>query len=146
MNAVEFRDLVNTVADAWNEADTVSAADCFADDAIYMEPPDRHFFQGRVQLLALFSMLHPGNNMQWHHIWFDEQSQVGAGEFTFAHDQVHGVAIIEVEEQKIKLWREYQWHGHMSWQRFIAHENKTFQCTIDNSPFLLLHETVIPGH
>lgn len=132
MTSSEFYCLLTTVAESWNEADVVRAVDCFTDDAIYMEPPDRHFFQGRAQLIRLFATLSPGKNMEWHHIWFDERSQVGAGEFTFAQGQAHGVAVIEVEEGKIKLWREYQWHGDMPWVRFLTHESKTFQCTIEH--------------
>lgn len=121
-----------TIAQAWNEADTVMATNCFTVDGIYMEPPDRHFFQGQDQLSALFATLVPGNNMEWHYIWFDEQSQMGAGEFTFACGQAHGVAVIEIENEKIKLWREYQWHGHMPWSEFTAYKNKNFQYTIEN--------------
>lgn len=132
MKTSEFRHLVLTVAQAWNEADTDKAVNCFTTDAIYMEPPDRHFFQGHTQLWTLFSTLRPGNNMKWHHIWFNEQSQIGAGEFTFAEDQAHGAAIIEVEEGKIKLWREYQWHGRLSWAQFVDPENKTFDYTFKN--------------
>ena len=132
MNTSEFRCLMITIAEAWNEADPIKAVSCFAEDAIYMETPDRHFFEGRDQLLALFATLRPGNNMQWHYIWFDEPSQVGAGEFTFAECQAHGAAIIEVEGERIRLWREYQWHGQMPWEQFVAVQNKTFQCTIES--------------
>ncbi len=132
MNVSEFRKLMITVAQAWNEADAVRATNCFTEDGIYMEPPDCHFFQGHDQLFVLFATLVPGNNMEWHHIWFDEQSQVGAGEFTFASGQAHGVAVIEIENGKIKSWREYQWHGNMPWSQFTAYKNKVFHCTIEN--------------
>lgn len=132
MNSSEFRVLLTTVAQAWNEADTKKALNCFTDDAIYMEPPDRHFFQKRTELEVLFDTLYPGNNMKWHSIWFDEKTQNGAGEYTFGMDQTHGVAVIEMEHGRIKLWREYQWYGAMSWEDFINHENKRFDCTVEN--------------
>lgn len=97
-----------------------------------MEPPDRHFFETHAELEILFDTLCPGNNMEWHHIWFDEETQTGVGEYTFGMNQTHGVAVIKLEQGQIKLWREYQWHGLMSWEDFTNFENKTFDCTVKN--------------
>jgi hypothetical protein len=41
LSAEGFRRLLDTVAAGWNEGDARRAADCFADDAVYLEPPDR---------------------------------------------------------------------------------------------------------
>ena len=134
MNTQEFIELLNTIAKAWNKADAVRAIECFTEDAIYMEPPDQHFFQGREQLLALFRTLSPNDNWQWHNIWFDEKSQTGAGEFTFAKDQAHGVAVIEIDGGRVKLWREYQWHGQMPWDQFADWKNRKYKYTFANYP------------
>lgn len=130
MNAVGFRELLTAVSQAWNEADTNRALTYFTEDAIYMEPPDRHYFRGHAELKMLFDTLCPGDNMKWHGSWFDAETQSGAGEFTFGTNQTHGVAIIELDEDQIKLWREYQWHGLMPWADFINPEHKMFEYTV----------------
>jgi hypothetical protein len=43
----DFVRLMNTVADGWNEGNAQKAADCFADNAVYAEPPDRQLYVGR---------------------------------------------------------------------------------------------------
>ena len=40
-NLEEFRQLMQTVADGWNEGDAHKAADCFSQDAVYVEPLPR---------------------------------------------------------------------------------------------------------
>ena len=41
MTSAEFRHLLEMLADAWRRGDARAAADCFAEDAVYTEPPDR---------------------------------------------------------------------------------------------------------
>ena len=74
------------LAHGWNEGDARKAADCFAENAVYSEPPDKQLYRGRDALFKFFG----GNEgrrramkMTWHHLIFDEQKQIGAGEFTF---------------------------------------------------------------
>ena len=115
------------VADSWNKGDARKAADCFAEDAIYSEPPDKQLYKGRAELFKFFG----GNEgrksamkMTWHHLVFDEEKQVGAGEFTFEFgSKVHGVAMVKVAEGKISRWREYWYESDLDWEKFIG-ENK----------------------
>ena len=46
-NIAEFQQLMNTVATAWNTGQAKLAADCFSQDAIYTEPPDKQVYVGR---------------------------------------------------------------------------------------------------
>jgi len=122
-----FERLMQLVADSWNKGDARKAADCFAEDAIYSEPPDKQLYKGRAELFKFFG----GNEgrksamkMTWHHLVFDEQKQVGAGEFTFEYgSKVHGVAMVKVAEGKISHWREYWYESDLDWEKFIG-ENK----------------------
>jgi hypothetical protein len=47
IRAEEFRSLMQTVSEGWNEADARKSADCFAAGAIYSEPPDKQLYAGR---------------------------------------------------------------------------------------------------
>ena len=115
------------LADSWNKGDARKAADYFSEDAIYSEPPDKQLYKGRAELFKFFG----GNEgrksamkMTWHHLVFDEQKQVGAGEFTFEFgSKVHGVAMVKINEGKISHWREYWYESDLDWQKFIG-ENK----------------------
>ena len=50
----EFRSLMNTVAASWNAGDARKASDCFTEDTLYLEPPDRQFYSGRPALYEFF--------------------------------------------------------------------------------------------
>jgi len=122
-----FERLMQLLADSWNKGDARKAADYFSEDAIYSEPPDKQLYKGRAELFKFFG----GNEgrksamkMTWHHLVFDEQKQVGAGEFTFEYgSKVHGVAMVKVAEGKISHWREYWYESDLDWEKFIG-ENK----------------------
>ncbi len=133
MNTTEFRKLMQTIADGWNTKDAKNAADCFSDDAIYIEPPDKQFFRGKDQLYEYFGG-EAGFDMKlaWHHLFFDEEKQHGAGEYTFEFNSKihHGVAIVELENGKIKLWREYDVPGNLSYEEFLETKGKQFKFTI----------------
>ena len=132
MDEQSFRDLLLRLANAWNEADVDSALACFTVDAIYMQPPAIYIFEGYDQLRVIFSTLHPESNFIWHTIWFDPKTQTGAGEFTFKVHEAHGVVTIKLNNQKIQLWREYQWQGNLSWEQFISTDSRNFCLTINN--------------
>jgi ketosteroid isomerase-like protein len=126
------------LADAWSCLDTEAALDCFTDDAIYMQPPDQQFYQGRVQLRPYFEALSPGTLMRFHHLWFDAQDQSGAGEFTFglAGEALaeHGLAVVELQNGRIAFWREYLQKGPANFQTFLALQGKTWRWHIGNYP------------
>jgi SnoaL-like protein len=120
----EFERLMQTVSDSWNKGDARKAADCFAENAIYSEPPDKQLYKGRTALFKFFG----GNEgrksamkMVWHHLLFDEGRQIGAGEFTFEFgSKSHGVAMIKIANGKISHWREYWYESNLDWEKFIG--------------------------
>lgn len=126
-NAAEFKQLMQAVADGWNRGDARQAAACFTEDAIYTEPPDKQVYKGREALFKFFGGDQGRKQpmrMDWHHLMFDEGTQVGSGEFTFADGgKVHGMVIVRVEQGKISHWREYWYESILDWEAFVG-ENK----------------------
>ena len=118
-----FRKLMKAIAEGWNEGDARKAADCFTEDAVYVEPPDSQVYNGREALYAFFG----GDagpelpmKMTWHHLAFDEASQIGFGEYTFEmYSRYHGIVIVKVREGKISNWREYQYKSNLAWADFV---------------------------
>lgn len=134
MNSKQFKKLMQTVSEEWNEGNTKKASECFADDAIYIEPPDKQFFQGRDQLFVYFGGDSGRKNqmkMKWHNLVFDEHTQVGMGEYTFEMSNMnHGVAVVKIKNGKIKTWREYLWTGKLNYKDFISYQDKKFEFTV----------------
>ncbi len=124
---------MQTIAQGWNTKNAKMATDCFTDNAAYIEPPDKQFFKGKKELYEYFG----GDNgfdmtLQWQNLFFDEEKQTGIGEYTFEFNNLihHGVAIVELENGKIKHWREYDTTGDLSYEDFIKIDGKTFAFTI----------------
>jgi hypothetical protein len=87
----------------------------------------KQLYKGRAELFKFFGGSEGRKSamkMTWHHLVFDEEKQVGAGEFTFEFgSKVHGVAMVKVAEGKISHWREYWYESDLDWEEFIG-ENK----------------------
>jgi ketosteroid isomerase-like protein len=120
-----FRGLVEQVARGWESGEPDAALDAFAADAVYMEPPDAQLFVGHEQLRPYFAAVPAGTLMRLWHVSFDEATQTGAAEYTFASgtddpSADHGVAIIEVRDGRIASWREYQTKGPVDRRAFLA--------------------------
>lgn len=123
LDAAGFRALLERVADGWNRGDARAAADCFATDAVYVEPPRKQVYEGRE---ALYEFFGGGEgragqmSMRWHTIVFDPDLQRGMAEFTFDYGgQVHGVVIADVAEGRIAQWREYWYESSLPFEEFV---------------------------
>lgn len=138
MTAGEFRELLERLARAWSTQDTELGLSCFAGDAVYTEPPDIQLYVGHEQLRPYFAALTPGTYLRFHTVAFDEAAQRGAGEYSFGNERSatadHGVAIVEVDEERIRTWREYQQKGPASFDEFAAVGGKAWQWHIGNYP------------
>jgi hypothetical protein len=123
----EFERLMQTVSDGWNEGDARKAADCFGEDAIYVEPPDKQLYHGRAELYEFFGGDQATDipmKMTWHHLAFNEERQIGFGEYTFEmHRRYHGIVVVRIESGLIKQWREYQYRTELDWQEFTSHNS-----------------------
>lgn len=132
MNQREFEELMETIAKCWNTKNSRAAVACFTADAVYIEPPDKQLIRGRSELYEYFGG-DTGFDMKltWHNLFFNEDTQSGAGEYTFEMKGKvhHGVAIIELEKGKVRLWREYDMKSNLSYADFLKIEGKDFQFT-----------------
>ncbi len=138
LSSQKYRALMTKLARAWSRQDTESALECFAGDAVYFEPPDVQFYQGQEQLRSYFAALTLGTFMVFHHLWFDESNQVGAGEFSFGlkgkASADHGVVIVNIRNGRIASWREYQRKGLSAFEDFVRLDGKKWQWHIGNYP------------
>ena len=127
LTRLEFVQLLERLAEGWNNGNAQQASECFTSDALYIEPPDKQYYAGRAALYKFFGG--PNGragqmNMIWHHILFDEESQIGAGEFTFTYgDTVHGVTMLKVRDGLISNWREYWYASPLTWEEFTERNN-----------------------
>ena len=115
-----FVTLMQTIAQAWNEGDTNRALACFADDAVYMEPPDAQRYEGRNELYVFFGGEDPPPMfIEWHHLVVD--SDIGVGEYTYRGTrQYHGLVIVQLRDGVIARWREYQTESASPWDDFVG--------------------------
>jgi hypothetical protein len=132
IDSARFRELVEQVARGWETGDVEAALASFTHDAVYMEPPDVQLFVGHAQLRRYFAAVTPGTLMTLWHVSFDEPTQIGAVEYTFASGRDdpaadHGVAILELRAGLIARWREYQTKGPADQRRFVAIDGKNWR-------------------
>jgi hypothetical protein len=65
----------------------------------------------------------PAMSMTWHHLVFDADRGIGAGEYTFTiagTRTYHGVTMVQVRNGLVSRWREYQYRNDMDWADFVA--------------------------
>jgi len=124
MRESDFVLLMETVSAGWNEGNARKAADCFADDAVYMEPPDHQLYIGKAAIYEFFggpNKPDPPMHMQWHHLAFNEKQQIGYGEFTFQmNHRYHGIVTVHIQGGKIAKWREYEYQSDLDWRAFAG--------------------------
>ena len=143
IGAEDFERLLERLRDAWNRGDAREAADCFAEDAVYIEPPDRQLYRGREELYRFFGgeSGRPGAmSMTWRNAVFDEALQIGFGEFTFSYgSQVHGSVFLDLDRGRIRTWREYWYESELPYAEFASESAFTKDGT-DSGPSNLLEK------
>ncbi len=136
-NFDEFKTLMDNISQGWSTQNTDLALQSFSEDAIYMQPPNTQFYQGHDQLRPYFDELTSVHRMTFHNLWFNTETQTGVGEFTFSYGMDTadvGIAVVELENGKIRLWREYLTKGPTDFQRFLSTEGKEWEWHIGNYP------------
>jgi hypothetical protein len=122
INQEDFSRIVTDIAKGWNEGNASLAAQYFDEHAIYEEPPKNQIYKGRKEIFEFFGGeegFETPMKMKWHNLAFNEENQVGFGEYTFAmNNQYHGVVVIKFENGKIAKWREYQYKSALRWEEF----------------------------
>ena len=98
LTTAKFRTLMQTIAEGWNDGNAQKSADCFDNDAVYIEPPNVQFYKGKIQLFEFFGGEKGFDipmKMKWHNLAFDEERQVGFGEYTFQmYNKYHGIVVV----------------------------------------------------
>jgi hypothetical protein len=122
LSGKQFADVLLQISDGWNRGNARMAADVFAVDAIYEEPPRKQYYAGQAAIFEFFGGEKGFDipmKMKWHNVAFDEDAQVGFGEYTFAmNKQYHGIVVVKIKKKKIARWREYQYESPMEWSIF----------------------------
>jgi hypothetical protein len=124
LSTADYKRLMNQLAEAWNANDARNAVDLFTSDAVYSAPPEGKVRRGRDDLFRFFGG--PTGRprpmrMDWHHLVFDEETQIGAGEYTFTYEiRTHGTVMVRIVNGKIANWREYEKASPLDWQQFIG--------------------------
>ncbi len=132
-----FYEVMENLAQGWSTQNTEKALNCFTDDAVYMEPPEVQYYRGHKELRPYFDALDSNYKMEFHNLWFNEETQSGAGEFTFSYGKDTsdvGIVVVELEKGKINFWREYHKKGPTDFNEFISTENKEWEWHIGNYP------------
>ena len=127
LTPAEFHEHMKQLADAWNKGDARVAADLFAEDALYSSPPNSRIHEGRQELFEWFGGARgrpKPMRMEWHHLVFDEEQQIGAGEYTFTYGiRTHGMVLIRFRDRKIANWREYEIESPLDWDEMVGKNN-----------------------
>jgi nuclear transport factor 2 (NTF2) superfamily protein len=121
----DFEQLMQATADGWNNGNARKSAECFSEDAIYVEPPNKQLYHGREELYEFFGG-DKGTDipmkMICHHLAFNEEEKIGFGEYTFEmHGRYQGIVVVTVEAGLIKQWREYQYQTQINWEEFTSY-------------------------
>ena len=95
-------------------------------------------YRGHDELRPYFGAIDPGTRMRFHTLMLDERGEVGAGEYTFSVEGTpladHGVVVVELRDDRIAFWREYQRKGQAERSEFLATEGKDWEWHIGNYP------------
>lgn len=125
MRVDEFRGMLDAMASSWTARDYEAVASCFQADLFYSDALN-YEYHTHEKLLEFFR--EDGGFEQYcrfHNAVFDEERQLGVAEYTYrGHQTYFGTVWIEIVDEKIKTWREYQyitqvarnefWKGHSS--------------------------------
>lgn len=119
MNAEAFRQMLETMASAWTTRDYETVASCFHEELFYSDALN-YEHRTRAELLDFFR--DDGGLEQYcrfHNAVFDEDRQLGVAEYTYRGNQTYfGTVWIEIVDEKIKTWREYQYTTQMARYEF----------------------------
>lgn len=114
-----FEQLLDKLASSWSSKQYEAAASCFTDRLFYSDAINYSFFD-RGSLLEFFR--DDGEHEQsclFHSYVFDPDHQRGVAEYTYSgHFTYHGTVWIELDGDKISVWREYQHRSDVSYENY----------------------------
>ena len=119
MTRQEFAAMLQALARGWTERDYEKVVSFFAEDVRYSDPI-RYRLASRAELLDFFwDDEGYEQSTVWHDAVFDEERQIGVAEYTYeGTHRYHGTVWIEVRDNLIVRWREYQHTSELEWKEF----------------------------
>ena len=119
MRKEEFSNLLNRLAADWTNRDYHAVIEHFAKDVYYSDPLN-YAFRDAASLLEFFRDDDgKPQNCTFHDVVFDEDRRIGAAEYTYEGTfRYHGTVWIELSDDKIARWREYQHRSERDWEEF----------------------------
>ena len=119
MTSSDFDELLTALAKGWTNRDYTLVAACFANDVYYSDPKN-YTIRDRTSLLEFFED-DDGNpqSCTFHNRVFDRARQFDVAEYTYEGTfRYHGTVWIELKDDKISSWREYQHRSEKDWNQF----------------------------
>ncbi len=124
LTRLQFEAVMKQIATGWNKNDAGRAASCFTADAVYSSVPNAAVRKGRRALYQWFGGERgrpKPMRMEWHHLIFDSEQQIGVGEYTFDYQvQTHGLVIVKFTNGLVSLWREYEEESPLPWKQAVG--------------------------
>jgi hypothetical protein len=108
------------MAEAWTNKDYDFVESVFAENVHYSDP--LRYKNCNLNELSAFFRGSPTDNESCviHNSVFEEEKQSGVAEYTYkGHHQYHGLVYIELVDDKIAVWREYQHIDGRPWDVYI---------------------------
>ena len=118
MTKEEFERLLDSMATGWAQREFEKVASYFSENLFYSDSLNYTYFD-RASLLQFFNSEDQEERCSFHDSIFDEARQVGVAEYTYeGTNRYHGTVWIELDDDKIVSWREYQHKVAKSWEEF----------------------------
>lgn len=101
--------MLDAMAAAWTNREYEKVAEFFTEPLFYSDPLN-YSFTSKSDLLAFFQDDDgEAQFCEFHQAVFDEERQTGAAEYTYKGSFLYyGTVWIEISNNKISSWREYQ--------------------------------------
>lgn len=117
MTSDEFAHLLTALSVDWTEGNYEQVAARFRENVFYSDAHN-YAFNDRSSLLSFFRDDEgQPQYCRFHNFVFDEVRQIGAAEYTYQGTfRYHGTAWIEMRDDKIAGWREYQYKSAENWR------------------------------
>ncbi|MGQ0540970.1 MAG: nuclear transport factor 2 family protein [Blastocatellia bacterium] len=119
MTGDEFHAMLAQMAEGWTRRDYETVANRFSERIKYVDPLN-YSFDNRESLLEFFRDDDGKPQLcELHNAVFDDITQIGTAEYTYEGTfRYHGTVWIELADDKIVSWREYQHKSEKDWNAF----------------------------
>jgi hypothetical protein len=110
--------MLGELASAWREREYDRALAFFSENVFYADV-NNYRFTSKKDLREFFTSEAQDEDCTFHGWLFDEGMQSGVAEYTYSGtNQYHGTVWIELSDEKIARWREYQYASRRPWADF----------------------------